>query len=170
VRELADRRRLARAVDADDEDHERLPRAVHLQRTLDRLQDRDEGVGERGLERFRVGELCAGDFPVQVGEDRLRRLDADVRGEQARLELLEQGIIDAPPREEVRDPGRAAINARAQAREKAALGRRQGSRMAGFVIANAAPPDAASEAACVCISVVTARLAAGFPTGSRSEP
>ena len=38
--------------------------------------------------------------------------------------------------------------------------------MAGFVIANAAPPDAASEAACVCISVVTARLAAGL----RSEP
>ena len=72
----------------------------------------------------------------------------------------------APPRQEVGDPGGAAIDARAQAREEAALGRRQGSRMAGFVMANAAPPEAASEAACVCISVVTATLAAG----ESSEP
>ena len=82
-------------------------------------------------------------------------LEPDVGAQQPRLQLLERGVVDAPPRQEVRDPRGAAVDARAQAREEADLGRRQGSRMAGFVIANAAPPEATNEAACVCISVVT---------------
>ncbi len=165
-RQLADRRRLARAVHADDQDHVRLLRPVDGERALDGLQDREQRVGERRLERAGVRELGALDLAVQVRQDDLGRVDPDVGGEQARLELLEQRRVDAPPRQEVGNPGGAAIDARAQAREEAALGRRQGSRMAGFVIANAAPPEAASEAACVCISVVTATLAAG----ESSEP
>jgi hypothetical protein len=56
---------------------------------------------------------------VQVREDRLGRFDPDVGCKQARFQFLEQGGIDAPPRQEVRDPGGAAIDARAQAREEA---------------------------------------------------
>lgn len=99
---------------------------------------------------------------MQVGEDRLRRLDADVRGEQARLELLEEGIVDAPPGEEVRDPGRAAIDARAQAREEAVLA--YGWITEAFVITMTSPSLARKSAIWLCSS----NVAAGDGPGSSS--
>jgi hypothetical protein len=41
---------------------------------------------------------------MQVREDRLGRVDPDVGGKKPGFEFLEQGGIDAPPRQEVRDP------------------------------------------------------------------
>ena len=48
--------------------------------------------------------------------------------------------------------------------------RRQGSRMAGFAMTNAAPPEATNVTACVCISVVAARLGFGAAVGLSNEP
>jgi hypothetical protein len=58
---------------------------------------------------------------VQLREDFRRRLDAEVGFEQACFEFVEELGVDAPARQEVRDEGGAAIDTRAQAREKAAL-------------------------------------------------
>ena len=70
-----------------------------------------------------VGELLARDARAQSVEDVLGRLDADVRAEQARLELLEDLRIDLAAAEQVGqivgEPGVAAIEAAAQALEEA---------------------------------------------------
>jgi hypothetical protein len=58
---------------------------------------------------------------VQVRQDDFGRVDPDVCGEQPRLEFLEQRSVNLPPDEEVGDPRAAAVDARAQAREKVTL-------------------------------------------------
>ena len=72
------------------------------------------------LQRSGIGEFAARDRAAQVFEDRGRRLDADVRRQQPRFEILEERIVDPAAGQQVRDPGGAAIDPRAQAREKSA--------------------------------------------------
>src|SRR5258707_14588714 len=61
LRELADRRRLAAAVDADDKDHKGPPRGINAQRLLHRLDKADDFVGERGA------DLLGRDLLVEAG-------------------------------------------------------------------------------------------------------
>src|SRR5687768_8494863 len=81
----------------------------------------------------RVRKLGALDLAVQVRQDDLRRVDPDVGGKQARLELLEQGGVDATPWQEIRDPGCGAADARAQAHEKGILLAGTGSGCYGWI-------------------------------------
>ena len=82
--ELADRRRLAGAVDADDEDHRRALSDLERGR---RPKERRDLLGQRGVE---VGEVLPGlETPDELG----RRANADVRAEQRFLEPLPGGRI-----------------------------------------------------------------------------
>ena len=79
LRELADRRRLAGAVDADDEDHRRAGRERQRRR---RPEQRRDLLGERLRE---VAHILAG---LEPRDELGRRLDADVGAEQRLLEPL----------------------------------------------------------------------------------
>ena len=83
-RELADRRRLARAVDADDEDHGGL---------VGNVEDRSlaEELGYLlGQRRVQVRELATRlEPPHELG----RGADADVAGDERLLELLPVGVV-----------------------------------------------------------------------------
>ena len=59
-------------------------------------EDLGDALAQRLDECVDVGELLARHALAQVAEDALRRLDADIRGDQARLELLQDGRIDLP--------------------------------------------------------------------------
>jgi hypothetical protein len=131
--ELSDRRRFSRSVDTDDENHEGLARAVDRERLLEGLQDLEKLRRECALERLRIGEFGARNPRMQVGQDGLGRVDADVALEQARFELVQQLGVDAPSGKEIRDPGCAAIDARAQAREEARIRRRRRNRAYGWI-------------------------------------
>ena len=84
LRELADRRRLAGAVDADDEDHGRLVRDVERRRLAEQGGDL---LRERGLQ---LGQV----LPRLEAADQLgRRPDADVGVDQRLLETLPRGVV-----------------------------------------------------------------------------
>jgi hypothetical protein len=84
VRELADRRRLAGAVDADDEDHRRA--VVHVER-------RRVAEHPRDLVRQRLAEV-ADLLPRLEAPDELRRRGhADVGGEERLLEPLPRALV-----------------------------------------------------------------------------
>jgi hypothetical protein len=79
VGELADRRRLAGAVDADDEHDTRLPRKLDSRRLAEEVRHLD---GERLVE---VGEIAA---CLEPSHELSRGGDADVAGDQRLLEPL----------------------------------------------------------------------------------
>ena len=64
----------------------------------DGQQDGGDGIRQRRDERVDVVELLARDLLAQLVEDVLRGLDADVGGEQARLELVENLGVDLAAR------------------------------------------------------------------------
>ncbi len=78
--ELADRRRLARAVDADDEDHGGRVREVERRRLAEKRGDLVGKVGDPAARLEPLHELG-------------RRADADVAGDQRLLEPLPVGLI-----------------------------------------------------------------------------
>ncbi len=120
MRKLADGGRLAAAVHPDDEDREGPARAIDHKRPLDAAQHRQKRCAKRGQQRIRVAELTALDLAVQVRQEFLGRLDADVRGEQARFQFLEQRVVYLAAGDQVRDPGGAAVDARPQPGEESA--------------------------------------------------
>ena len=84
LRELADRRRLAGAVDADDEDHRRLVRDVERRRLT---EERGDLLRERARELAQV-------LPRLEAPDQLRgRAHADVRVDQRLLEPLPRRVV-----------------------------------------------------------------------------
>src|SRR5690606_31612375 len=89
--ELADRRRLAGAVDADDENHERLLRRVDRERHLDGTQQLEQRAAQRVGGRL---ERAALDLTEAVDQPR-GDLDADIGRQQALLEFLERLVVDA---------------------------------------------------------------------------
>ena len=91
--ELADRRRLARAVDADDE-QDRRPLLGDARRILARRQDLDNLLLQERLEVFRRVDLLLLDALAHGRHELVRRLDADVRHDERLLELVEQVIVD----------------------------------------------------------------------------
>ena len=113
--ELADRRRLARAVDADDEDHGR--RRGHVQ---------GRGLAEhrRDLLRQRLAEVAELAARLQPLDQLGRRRDADVGGDQRLLQPLPGRVVlrvEGRDRDLLRQrPARAAERV-AQAAEEALL-------------------------------------------------
>jgi len=123
--ELADGGGLARAVHADHQDHVRAPRLVDLERSAHRADDVEQRLAQRVEQCVEVAEFLARHLAAQVVEDLLRGLDADVGTDQARLEFVEDGIVDLAARQQVGEvvgePGIAAIELGAQPREEARL-------------------------------------------------
>jgi hypothetical protein len=121
-RELADRGRLAGAVDTDDEYHERLA-FLDLERPRAGRQDRQHRLAQRAQQCVEIGELVAGDLPAQPVQQLPGRLDADIRTDQSRLELIEHAVVDAATRQQVREvigqPRVATIEPRPHARDQA---------------------------------------------------
>ena len=112
VRELADRRRLAGAVDADDEDDARLAREIDARRLAEEL--RDFG-GERVVEVAEIGAR------LEPAHELRGRGHADVAGDQRLLESFPRGVagIEGRGRELLRERTAAAPERVAQAREHA---------------------------------------------------
>src|SRR5205085_7529169 len=84
VRELADRRRLAGAVDAHDEDDARPP----VEGELPRLAEQSGGLVDQGLAE--IAELATRfESPDELGS----RWNADVRGDQRLLQPLPRRVV-----------------------------------------------------------------------------
>ena len=101
ARELADGRGLAGAVDADDQQHEGLVRDRSSSGCCDGSRMAVIASVQRRDQRVDVVEFLARDLAAQFLEDVLRGLDADVGGQQARLELVEDFGIDLSTGHEV---------------------------------------------------------------------
>ena len=122
LRELADCRRLAAAVDADDKDHKGPPRGINAQRLLHRLDKADDFVGERGA------DLVGRDLLVEAGstqgfDDLAGNAGPHVARNQQVFELGERDAVEAPAQEDRVDaliePRRTARQSRAQPAEPA---------------------------------------------------
>jgi hypothetical protein len=119
MRKFADGSRLARAVDADGQDHERPVRGRDGERRLDSAQQ---------LERGRAQQLdgrCAGWAPLargaHLGHEPSRRVDAHVGQQQPRLELFYGRFVERLRAEAAqlrRKPVLAAVQARFELAEK----------------------------------------------------
>ena len=139
ARELADRRRLAGAVDADDEDHERPACPSITSGRARRRQDLEHRAAQRLQQRVEIARArCVRPVRAVRSSMRFRRLDADVGGDQSRLELVEHAVVDAAAGHQVREivgqPRIAAVEPRAQSRDQAGtrLGSRPRSRRLGL--------------------------------------
>jgi hypothetical protein len=97
--QLADRGRLAGAIDAGDHDHERFV-ATDIERLLERLQGRAEDTGERPLDALRGIEPFELGGDLQIVEQARGCLDPDVAGEQQGFEFLEKLVVDLAARED----------------------------------------------------------------------
>ncbi len=84
LRELADRGRLAGAVDPDDEDHGRLVRDVERRRLA---EQRGDLLRERGLQ---LGQVLP---RLEAANQLRRRPDADVGVDERLLEPLPRGVV-----------------------------------------------------------------------------
>ena len=102
LRQLGDRRRLAGAVDADDENHRRLFRGeLERRQRLVGMPDRAVGPLEQVLQRvldrrpdLRQDDRAAEMIRPQLGDDLPRRGDAHVGANQPGLELFELGLVE----------------------------------------------------------------------------
>ena len=92
--QLADGGGLAHAVHADHKNHVGLLLGGDQQRLLDRLEQRAQLFLQGLVQRTAVGQLLARHAFGQAVDDDTGGLDADVGGEQARLQLFEQVIVD----------------------------------------------------------------------------
>ena len=98
VGELADGRGLARAVDPHHQNDVGLDGGVDDERPLDRREDVHHGLAERREQGVDIVELLARDAPAQLIENAPGRLHADIGGDEARFELVEDLGIDLAAR------------------------------------------------------------------------
>jgi hypothetical protein len=84
--ELAERRRLAGAVDARDEDDRRL--GAQIDRVLSRPGDLGEQLDEPVGELLTAGELALGRLLLELGDDLRRRRGTDVGVDERFLQAL----------------------------------------------------------------------------------
>jgi hypothetical protein len=97
LRELADRRRLADAVDADDK-HDRGPvreregRVEASEPFLDRL-------AQHPLEVGRIGRAVLRDLAAQLVDDRVGQVGPEVRRDEGVFEVIPGVVVDRRPRE-----------------------------------------------------------------------
>ena len=102
--ELADRGRLADAVDADDQHDRRtlgeLERGVELREPL------LEGLAQHPLQVGRVGGVVAVDLGAQVVDDRLGHIRSEVGGDERRLEVVPGVVVDRLLREHAAEGAR----------------------------------------------------------------
>ncbi len=96
--ELADRRRLARAVDADHQDYERGVLPGNLQRYGDRFEDVEHRALQSTAKCVKVLQLATRQAFLQVTDDPPCRFHADIGHDQQRFEFLEDGGIDSAAR------------------------------------------------------------------------
>ena len=117
VRQLGDRRRLAGAVHADDQDdvgHAALEDA-HLAVDQRALQQLDHLLAQRLAGVGWAGDAVAFNVAAQLGQDLRRRIDADVGADQDRLEVLVEDLIQFRPLEQRRELGEEALTRLLQA-------------------------------------------------------
>ncbi|MCY1424132.1 hypothetical protein D9M71_398680 [compost metagenome] len=124
LRQLADGGGLAGAVDADHKDHERLALVMNAQRLLDRLEQVGQLALQRLVQRIAVGQLLARDLLGQALDDHRSGFDADVGGQQAGFDFIQQVVIDGFLAEEqaghaLADAGAGLRQALLEAGEKA---------------------------------------------------
>ena len=124
-RQLADRRRFTRTIDADHENDERCRLFRHDERLCDRPQYREQLVAQPRAQGLDIAELVAGQPLLEVGDDALAGLDPHVGHHEQRLEFLERVLVDLAARRQVREivgqPAIAAVQPRAQAFEEPAF-------------------------------------------------
>jgi hypothetical protein len=104
-RELADRRRLARTVDPDHQDHERLFGGVDHKRDRDGSQDRLDLTGQDRLHLLRLDLLVIAAFADRLGDAGGGR-EAKIGLDQDVFQVLQRRRIELALGEEVADPGR----------------------------------------------------------------
>ena len=96
--------------------------AVDHQRLRAGRENLDDAAAQRRDQRLDVGELLARHALAQLVQNVLLASHADVGGDQARLELLEDRRIDLPTAQQVRqivaEPGIAAVEPLAQPAQK----------------------------------------------------
>ena len=111
-RELADGRRLARPVDADDQDHERPLRRIDDERTGDRLERPLDLVRQHRLHRLRVDPPLVAPACDRVANARGGG-DAEVGLDENILEVVERLGVELALGEDVADaaPDAAATTA-----------------------------------------------------------
>ena len=109
-RELADGRRLAGAVDADDEDDEGTLARVDHERTGDGSERALDFRGEDGLHRLGREALLVAPAPDRLANPR-RRLEAEIGLDQDVLEIVERVRVELALGENVGD---AAADARSR--------------------------------------------------------
>ena len=103
--ELADGRRLARAVDADDEDHERALRGIDHQRAGDRLKRAFDLVREDLFHFIRIDAALVAPVADRVANAG-RRGKAEVGLNENVLEIVERGGVELALGENVGDAAR----------------------------------------------------------------
>ena len=95
-----------------------VPR-VDLQRLLAGLEHLGQALAQRVEQRLDIVELVPRDAAIEICQDLAGGLDADIGGQQARLEILEHRGVDLAPAQQAaqvaRDRGAAAIEARLEA-------------------------------------------------------
>ena len=119
TRELANGRGLAGAVHTDHQDYVGAVRLVDRERLLDRGEDFDDSLPQAALQRLDIVEFLAREPLLQVGDDTLRRIDADIGHHEQALEFFERIFINLAAGREIRkvvsQPAVALVDARAQA-------------------------------------------------------
>ncbi len=126
VRQLADRRGLAGAVDAGDHHDQRLG-GVDVHRLFQRQEQFDEQRAQCQPDLLAVIDAFAPHALAQLIQQPLRCRHAGIAGQQRHLQLFEQGIVDLDVREQAGQIAARARHAGAQAAEPAApFGFRQG--------------------------------------------
>ena len=95
------------AVDADNQNHEGAPMCIDPQRLRNWPEQLDQLPAERFVQRHGVIQLFAFDPLRQRVHDALRRIDADIRAQQAALEFFQHSIVDRfPAQQKAADPTR----------------------------------------------------------------
>src|SRR5690606_27669688 len=92
--QLADGGGLTNAIDANHQDHEGLLAGIDPQWLLHRLEQAGQLFLQRLVQRTAVGKFLARDATGKVLHDRRGGLDADVGGQQAGFQLVQQVVID----------------------------------------------------------------------------
>ena len=157
-RELADRRGLAAAVDADDQQHERLRRREVDGRRRQR-QDLGRAPAQERPDRVGIGQLAARQRAADLLEQLLAGAHADVGGQQHLLDLVDDRRVDLLlAREDLAQTrDEAAARARQAGREGGALADRARGRGTGSparagarprVLASVRRPRAGAPPAC----------------------
>ena len=118
ARQLADRSRLAGPVHPGDHHHQRIG-TVHVDRLLQRRQKLRQDVDQRRLQRRRIVDPVAPCPLAQLVQQPRCRAIARVAGQQRRLQLLVQRLVDPVAAEDAAQLRARARQPPAQSREPA---------------------------------------------------